>query len=64
MLHDSIVAVFAVSTDRRNRLVKMLFADFVAKGYLPKERAEFCEDEYGQVDENFGKLASCADSAL
>src|SRR6185369_9526356 len=26
-----------------------LFADMVDKGYLPKERAEGCEDEYEQV---------------
>jgi hypothetical protein len=29
---------------------KELFADVVDKGYLPKERAEICEDEYRQVD--------------
>jgi hypothetical protein len=27
-----------------------LFSDFVKKGYLPKERAEGCEDEYEQVE--------------
>ena len=27
-----------------------LFADLVTKGYLPKERAEGCEDEYAQID--------------
>ena len=30
-----------------------LFADFVSKGYLPKERAEFCEDEYFQIKDAF-----------
>lgn len=29
------------------------FADFVSKGYLPKERAEFCEDEYFQIQDAF-----------
>jgi Putative metallopeptidase len=29
---------------------KELFADVVEKGFLPKERAEICEDEYRQVD--------------
>jgi hypothetical protein len=29
---------------------KELFADVVAKGFLPKERSEMCEDEYRQVD--------------
>jgi hypothetical protein len=29
---------------------KQLFADVVEKGFLPQERAEFCEDEYRQVD--------------
>jgi len=29
---------------------KVLFADIVQKKYLPKERAEMCEDEYRQVD--------------
>ena len=33
-----------------------LFADLVEKGYLPKERAEGCEDEYGQVDRAMAKL--------
>jgi hypothetical protein len=27
-----------------------LFADVVAQGYLPKDRAEICQDEYHQVD--------------
>lgn len=27
-----------------------LFADVVEKGYLPKDRAEMCEDEYRQID--------------
>jgi hypothetical protein len=33
-----------------------LFADFVEKGYLPKERAEGCEDEYKQVAFAFDTL--------
>jgi hypothetical protein len=35
-----------------------LFADMVEKGYLPKERAENCEDEYQQVVFAFEKLIS------
>jgi hypothetical protein len=35
---------------------KELFADFVAKGFLPKERAESCEDEYNQVEFAFDRL--------
>jgi Putative metallopeptidase len=35
---------------------KELFADFVAKGLLPKERAESCEDEYAQVEFAFDRL--------
>jgi len=30
-----------------------LFADFVNKGYLPKERAEYCHEEYEQVEDAF-----------
>jgi hypothetical protein len=33
-----------------------LFADVVEKGYLPKDRAEDCEDEYGQVGRAFTRL--------
>ena len=33
-----------------------LFADVVDKGYLPKERAEGCEDEYEQVIKALNKL--------
>jgi len=33
-----------------------LFGDLVAKGYLPKERAEGCADEYTQVAFAFNKL--------
>jgi hypothetical protein len=33
-----------------------LFADVVDKGYLPKDRAERCEDEYRQVEFAFNKL--------
>jgi hypothetical protein len=33
-----------------------LFADMVEKGYLPKDRAENCEDEYQQVVFAFEKL--------
>lgn len=35
-----------------------LFADVVDKGYLPKERAEGCEDEYKQVAYAVSKLLS------
>ena len=35
---------------------KNLFGDFVSKGYLPKERAEYCEDEYAQVAYAFQRL--------
>ena len=34
----------------------VLFADFVDRGYLPKDRAEGCEDEYKQVANAFKKL--------
>lgn len=33
-----------------------LFADIVEKGYLPKTRAESCEDEYEQVENAFNTL--------
>jgi len=33
-----------------------LFGDLVEKGYLPKERAEYCGDEYKQVKFAFDKL--------
>ena len=33
-----------------------LFADFVDKGYLPKERAEGCEDEYKELVFTFNTL--------
>jgi hypothetical protein len=33
-----------------------LFADAVEKGYLPKERAEGCEDEYAQVEAAMKRL--------
>lgn len=32
---------------------KKLFGDFVKKGYLPKERAEYCYEEYEQVEDAF-----------
>jgi hypothetical protein len=32
------------------------FAEVVSGGYLPKERAEFCEEEYEQVQDAFDKL--------
>jgi len=35
-----------------------LFGDFVTKGYLPKERAGGCDDEYGQVLDAFEILIS------
>jgi hypothetical protein len=33
-----------------------LFGDFVSKGYLPSERAEFCEEEYEQVQDAYEAL--------
>ena len=33
-----------------------LYADFVEKGYLPKDRSEGCEDEYKQVAFAFDTL--------
>jgi hypothetical protein len=42
-----------------------LFGDVVSKGYLPKERAEGCEEEYEQVQDAFEKLiAPHIDTAL
>ena len=35
-----------------------LFADVVEKGYLPKERAERCPDEYKQIDFAYRRLIS------
>jgi putative metallopeptidase DUF4344 len=35
-----------------------VFGDFVTKGYLPKERADSCDDEYGQVLDAFEILIS------
>ena len=35
-----------------------LFGDFVTKGYLPKTRAEICEEEYEQVQDAFDALIS------
>jgi len=35
-----------------------LFADVVEKGYLPKERAEGCPDEYKQIDFAYRRLIS------
>jgi hypothetical protein len=35
-----------------------LFGDFVTKGYLPKKRAEACEDEYEQIAQAFETLIS------
>jgi len=35
---------------------KKLFADFVTEGYLPEERAEFCYEEYEQVQSAFELL--------
>lgn len=35
---------------------KVLFADFVSKGFLPQDRAEGCESEYAQVDFAFKRL--------
>jgi hypothetical protein len=33
-----------------------LFSDFATKGYLPKKRAEVCEEEYEQVSHAFETL--------
>jgi hypothetical protein len=33
-----------------------LFDDIVSKGYLPKTRAEYCDEEYEQVQDAFNKL--------
>jgi hypothetical protein len=33
-----------------------LFEDLVAKGYLPKDRAEGCEEEFGQLQKAFQRL--------
>ena len=33
-----------------------LFGDFVTKGYLPKERADVCEEEYEQVQDAYEEL--------
>jgi len=42
-----------------------LFGDVVSKGYLPKKRADVCEEEYEQVQDAFEKLvAPHIDSAL
>ena len=35
---------------------KKLFADYVSQGYLPKERAEFCDEEYFQIQDAFEQL--------
>ncbi len=35
-----------------------LFGDFVTKGYLPKERAEVCEEEYEQVQDAYEELVT------
>jgi hypothetical protein len=35
---------------------KELFADFVSRGLLPRERAEGCRDEYAQVEFAFDRL--------
>jgi Putative metallopeptidase len=37
---------------------KVLFADFVSKGFLPQDRSEGCEGEYAQVDNAFKRLIS------
>lgn len=34
----------------------VVFADFVDRGYLPKDRADGCEDEYHQVANAFKQL--------
>jgi len=35
---------------------KKVFGDFVEKGFLPRERAEFCHEEYEQVQDAFQAL--------
>jgi len=35
---------------------KKVFADIVSEGYLPKSRAEFCEEEYEQVQDAYEML--------
>ena len=35
---------------------KEYFSDLVSKGYLPTERAEFCEEEYEQIQDAFDEL--------
>lgn len=35
---------------------KKYFSDLVSKGYLPAERAEFCEEEYEQIQDAFEEL--------
>ena len=35
---------------------KKLFADYASQGYLPKERAEFCDEEYFQIQDAFEQL--------
>ncbi len=35
---------------------KRLFAEVVEKGWLPKDRAEMCEDEYAQIDHAYRTL--------
>ena len=35
---------------------KGLFDDIVTKGFLPKERAEICEEEYRQIDSAYHTL--------
>ena len=37
---------------------KELFADVVAKGYLPKDRMETCEDEYQQIHFAYRRLVA------
>ena len=35
---------------------KEYFSDLVSKGHLPAERAEFCEEEYEQIQDAFDEL--------
>jgi hypothetical protein len=44
------VLCIAYGADRR------LFHDIVRRGYLPKSRAEYCDEEYEQVQDAFEKL--------
>ena len=46
------VMCMAYGADRK------VFGDFVEKGFLPRERAEFCHEEYEQVQDAFQALVA------